>query len=116
MTALRWFLGITLSLLLGGYLFLFMVSNSFRRSFGASANNPLLAILPIAFGLLLLAGIIWPANRILMHIAAGAAVGWLGFCIYEMIKEGAPSILLGILYGILWLVFYWLATWRGTTA
>ena len=113
MNALRWILGIVILLLGGGYLFLFMISNGFRKSFGASENNPLLAILPLASVLILLAGLVWPANRTLLHLGAAAAVGLIGFCVWQIFLDYAAVLWLGILFLLLWLVFYWSAAWQG---
>jgi hypothetical protein len=115
MTALRWVLGLIILLLGGGYLFLFVVSNGFRRSFGASENNPLLAILPLAAAAILLAALVWPGNRMLLHLGAVAAVGLIGFCVWQMISESATVLLFGILYLAVWLVFYWMAAWHAPT-
>lgn len=71
MVALRWVMGLILVGMGTGFFILTMVSNGFRKSFGASEINPLLLILPIAAMLILLAGLIAPSNRVLLHVGAG---------------------------------------------
>jgi hypothetical protein len=112
MLALRWILGLTIGFLGGGYLFLFLVSNGFRSSFGGSKNNPLLAILPLLAAGLLLASVIFPAQKTLLHLAAVAAVGIVGFCVWQMISESAVVVWFGIIYVGVWFIFYWHAAWR----
>jgi hypothetical protein len=110
MNALRWTLGLTTAFLGGGYPFLFLVSNGFRRSFGASANNPLLAILPSTAMMLLLGSIMFPGQKILLHITAVVAVALVGFCIWTLIKEAATTVMwFALFYVAAWFTFYWLA-------
>lgn len=116
MITLRWILGTVMVLLIGGYLFLFMVASGFRKSFGASENHPLLAILPVAAAVLLLAGLLLPANKPLLHVAAVAALGLIGFCVWILIREAATVLWFGILYLCVWLVYYGLAAWSHPAA
>lgn len=109
MNTLRWTLGLTTAFLGGGYLFLFLVSNGFRRSFGASENNPLLAILPLTAMMLLLGSVMFPAQKILLHVTAVAAVALVGFCIWTLIKEAATVMWFALVYLTAWFTFYWLA-------
>ena len=107
MIALRWILGLCIVFLVGAYLILFMVSNRFRTSFGASKNSPLLAILPVSAACVLLAGLVFPGSRPLLHAGAVAAVGILALCVWFMISESAVSVWWGVAYAVAWLVFYW---------
>jgi hypothetical protein len=116
MIALRWILGAVIVLLIGGFLFLFMVASGFRKSFGGSENNPLLAILPVAAAVLLLAGLLLPANKPLLHAAAVAAVGLIGFCVWMLIREAATVLWFGIFYLCVWLVYYGLTVWSHPAA
>ena len=68
MNALRWTLGLTTAFLGSGYLFLFLVANGFRRSFGASENNPLRVIVPLMALALLFASVLFPAQKTLLHL------------------------------------------------
>jgi hypothetical protein len=111
MNALRWILGIISVLFGGGLLTLFVVSNGFRRSFGASENNPLLAILPLVAVGLLCTALIWPANKILLHVGAFAAVALVVFCVWQMVTESATVLWFALVYLALWFVFYGSRTW-----
>lgn len=106
MNTLRWTLGIVNVALLGGFVFLVVVANGFRRMFGASQSTPLFAILPVVGCGLLLAALIAPASKPLLHTAAAAAVALIGFCLWNIVREAAVSLWLGVLYLCLWLVFY----------
>jgi len=116
MTALRWTLGLIIVFLGGGFVVLSIVAGGFRRSFGASDVNPLVTILPLAAMALLLAALVLPAHRTLLHIAAGAAVVLVGFCLWFLIKESGTVMWWGLAYLAAWLVFYWGAAWRQPTA
>jgi len=105
--ALRWALGLILAGIGGGFFVLTMVASGFRKSFGASEINPLLQILPIAAMLVLLAGLIAPSNRILLHIGAVCAVAIMGYCVWVMLYESAQVVWVGLIYMAGWLYFYW---------
>lgn len=109
MTPLRWLLGILAAGLGGGFLFLVILSNAFRRSIGATPNGPLLLILPLAAIGVLLAAILHPTFKPLLHTAAVVALALLGFCIWQIITESAMVLWLGILYLAGWFTFYSLA-------
>ena len=115
MNTLRWILGIISVLFGGGFLALFAVSNGFRRSFGASENNPLLAILPIAAAGLLFAALVWPLNKTLLHAGAAAAVVLAAFCVWQIISEAATVLWFALLYLGLWFVFYGSKAWATTS-
>lgn len=107
MIFIRWILGIVITLLCGGFLFLFMVSNGFRRSFGASENNPLAAILPLIAAAILCGGVVFPTQTILLHAGAVASLGLVGFCVWQLYYEAATVMWYGLFYLALWLFFYW---------
>lgn len=100
-------LGLVLAALGGGFFFLTMVASGFRKSFGASTINPLIQVLPIAAMLVLLAGLIAPSNRMLLHVGAACAVALIGFCVWQMISESAIVVWIGVFYLVVWLYFYW---------
>jgi hypothetical protein len=112
MLTLRWLLGLTTAALSGGYLFLFLVSNGFRRSFGASENNPLLAILPLTAAVILLASVVTPGTKILLHVAAIMAIALVGFCIWQLVKESAVVMWFALMWLAAWFCFYWHAGWK----
>ncbi len=113
--ALRWTLGLIIVVLGGGFFVLTTVASGFRKSFGASELNPLLQIVPIAAMLVLLAGVIAPSNRILLHVGAVCAVAMMGYCIWTMIFESAEVVWLGLIYMAVWLYFYWRSIGSATT-
>ena len=116
MNVLRWILGSIALALGGGFVFLVIISNAFRRSFGASPNGALLLILPLVALGVLLAALLFPACKPLLHVAAVAAVGLVGFCIWQMVAESATVLWLALLYLAAWFAFYWLAAWRVAAA
>ena len=107
MIALRWILGLVLAGLGGGFIVLSIVASGFRKSFGASPVNPLTTILPVVAMIVLLAGLVWPANRTLMHTGAVAALALIALCVYLMISESAVVVWFGVFYLVGWLWFYW---------
>ena len=107
MLALRFILGISIAFLIGGWVVLSIVSNGFRTSFGASRNNPLLTLVPVAAGLLLLLGLVFPVSRPLLHAGAVAALVIAALCVWFMITEAAVVVWWGIAWVAAWLWFYW---------
>ncbi|MBZ0151521.1 MAG: hypothetical protein IT456_25270 [Planctomycetes bacterium] len=106
MLALRWIMGSILVFLGGGFACLVMVSNGFRRSLGASPVHVLFVALPMIGMALLLAALIAPTHRALLHVAAGAAVLLVGFAIWQLIAEAAVVMWWGLLYLAVWFAFY----------
>jgi hypothetical protein len=111
MTALRWILGSILVLAGGGFIFLSVVGDGFRKSFGASPVNPLITLAPFLAMLLMLLALIFPANKMLLHAAAVAAVTLAGFCTWQMVIKSGPDLAIALLYLAGWLVFYWQSAW-----
>ncbi|MFO1077304.1 MAG: hypothetical protein U1E73_06210 [Planctomycetota bacterium] len=108
MIALRWLLGFATVGVLAGVVVLATVAREFRRSFGASPANQLLVVLPVGALVLLLAGLVWPSRRILLHAGALAAVGLIVMSFADM----STLTLVGIAYCALWLVYYGLTVAR----
>jgi hypothetical protein len=115
MTVLRWILGSIAIALGGGFVFLVIISNAFRKSFGASPNGALFLILPLVALGDLLAALLLPVCKPLLHVAA-AAVGLVGFCIWQIVAESAMVLWLALLYLAAWFAFYWLSAWRAVAA
>lgn len=107
MLTLRIILGAILILFSGSYFVLATVARGFRQSFGASPMSILMVILPLAAMALLLASLIFPTQRILLHIAAAMAVGLVGFCLWLMITEKAGILVVALAFLAAWFVFYW---------
>ncbi len=112
MNTLRWILGTIAVLFGGGFVILVLLGNAFRKSFGASEHGPLFIGLPVLGLALLLAAILFPANKPLLHIAAVAALGLVGFCLWQVFDAGEAPLWFAIVYLGAWFVYYWLAAWR----
>lgn len=112
MNALRWILGSITVLFGGGFVFLMIVGSAFRKSFGASETSPLMVVLPLLGFLVLFGAILFPGSKLLLHAAAIAALGLVGFCLWIIFKESDPTMWLAIVYLIVWFAYYWLAAWR----
>lgn len=109
MIALRWVLGLILAVLTGGFIVLTIVASGFRKSFGASEINPLIQLLPIVAMLVLLVGLIAPANRTLMHVGAVCAIALIGFCVWLVVTDYSSVLWFALIYLAVWLHFYWRA-------
>ncbi|MFO1459418.1 MAG: hypothetical protein U1G08_08405 [Verrucomicrobiota bacterium] len=112
MNALRWILGLATAGAGLGWVLLSVVGGGFRRSFGASDVPWVVAGAPVVVAAILLAGLLFPGHRGLLHAGAVLAVLILGVC--AMHPSGLGG--LGIAYFGLWLVFYYLAAWRAGSA
>lgn len=106
MLAFRWILGLLAVGLGGGFVFLVLVGNALRRSFGASPKGPYVPVLPLLAILLLVAGLIAPHCRPLLHLAAIAALGLAVACVWQIVTDAAVVLWLGVGYLALWFVFY----------
>lgn len=113
MNALRWSLLVTTLLAGGGYTFLVFVGSQFRRSFGASPASALWTVLPVVATVVLGASLLLPANRPLLHVAAGFVVVLIGLCLWQMMAESATVLLFAVVYLVAWLAYYWLALSNG---
>lgn len=116
MAVLRWTLVVILLVIAGGFGFLVAVAAGFRRSFGASPHSPLLVALPFVAMAVLLAGLIYPASRPLLHAGAVAAAGLIAFCVWQSIRESAVITWFGVAYLVAWLAFYAMAAWPAAPA
>lgn len=106
MNTLRWILGIIAVGFAGGFVFLAILSNMFRRSFGASEHGPLFFILPVVGFALLLGSIFFPAVRPLLHLSAVAAGALLVSCLWGIFTHGEISFWVVVAYLGLWFVYY----------
>jgi hypothetical protein len=103
---MRYFLGGTSGLLAVLFLGFFLFADRFRRSFGASPNEPWKLMVPLAVMLLITASTMLPGNRILLHLTALAVAGTALGCV--VILRQAPILaLLGLAYCAAWASFYW---------
>jgi hypothetical protein len=106
MIVFRWSLGVVLAATASAYLVLMIVAGGFRQSFGASAVNPLITVLPLLGMGLLLAGLVVPSYRPLLHVGAICAVALLGACVWFLIAEAATELWVAIILLVGWLWFY----------
>lgn len=116
MNTLRWILGSIAVLFGGGFVVLVALGNAFRKSFGASEHGPLFTLLPVLGVAVLLATLVFPACKPLLHVAALAALGLIGFCLWQILGEGGAPLWFAVAYFVAWLVYYWLAAWRTAPA
>ena len=93
-----------------------LLGNAFRKSLGASEHGPLFIILPVVGVVLLLAGILFPTNKPLLHLGAVAAAGLVAFCLWQIFSEGEAPLWFAVVYLAMWFVYYWLAAWRAAPA
>ncbi len=108
MTFLRWSLFAIAALTGMGFAGLMVVGGGFRRSFGASDTHPLLAIIPVLVFALILASLLLPGSRALLHVTAAVNVlvilgsAWI-------LRESAFLGTAGISYASAWFLYYRLA-------
>lgn len=111
MNALRWLMMIGTAAAMIGFVALLALADGFRRSFGASENGPLVAILPLMTGLLFLGALLWPEQRALQHVAAITALILAGLSIWVLQESGFVGSV-GLIYSGLWGLWYWHEVWR----
>ena len=108
---LRWTLGVIAALFGAGWFALMTIAEGFRRSFGASPAAPVLSMLPAVVAALVVASVLWPGGRPLLHVTAAGVLLLTAGCLW--IAKDAPLVAtLGVLYSAMWLTFYWRAAWR----
>lgn len=112
MNTLRWILGTIAVVVGGGFVILVVLGNAFRKSFGASEHGPLFIGIPVLGIALLLAAILFPSYKPLLHVAAVAALGLVGFCLWQIFSEGGTPLWFAVAYLALWFIYYGLAVWR----
>jgi hypothetical protein len=110
MTTLRWILGIPTFLAAGGWLLLAAWGDSFRRSWGASENSGFLVFGPFLAMAALLATLLFPQQKPLLHaVASGVVLLAVASC---MLLPRAPGLAVTILaYCALWFCYYHMAAW-----
>lgn len=106
MNTLRWFLAASTTLAMIGFVVLLIIADGFRRSFGASENGPLVAILPLTVMMLFLGALLWPEQRALRHVAAIMSLILVGLSIW-VLQESFFIGFLGLIYSVLWGLWYW---------
>jgi hypothetical protein len=108
---LRWVLGVVAAIAGALALAVLVIGGNFRSSFGASDSNPLVTLLPMLGIGVVLASVVWPQSRPLLHVAAAVVVAVAGLAAYLARREPNFATCLA-LYAAAWLWFYWRAAWR----
>lgn len=111
MNTLRWLLASATALVTIGFVALLVVADGFRRSFGASENGPWMIGLPLTVMLLLLASLLLPGQRVLLHVAAATALALAGASVW-VLRESVFVGTTGLLYSGLWGIWYWHTAWQ----
>lgn|SRR5688500_12635061 len=114
MTALRWTLGLVMAIAAAGLLAIAIIAGGFRKSFGAFSNGPPVEPIILVVAGLVLASLVWPDRRVLMHIVAVLMVALCVGCAF-LAREELFTPALGILYAVGWLTFYYRSVWAAAT-
>lgn len=115
MSTLRWALAAVTAVVAVGFLALLTWADGFRRSFGASANGPLIAGAPLGVMLLVLASLLWPGSRALLHVAAAAVLA-LAVSSVWLLRESPSLGCAGLVFSGLWSLWYWHTAWASRVA
>ena len=110
MMTLRWTLGLLMALATAGWFAIVIIGGGFRRSFGASDASVLPAIVGVVVPVLVVASLVAPERRALLHVVAVLMVALAIMCLVLM-RETVFVGSLGVLYAIAWLTFYYRAVW-----
>jgi len=108
--SLRWVLGGIAAIVAAGWVALAAGGNSFRRSFGASENAPWVVAIPPIIALVVLASVVWPERRALLHVTA-ALIVLLLVASALLARQTIFVASLGVLYALAWLWFYYRVAW-----
>ena len=93
-----------------GYFALVVIGGGFRRSFGASDKSGIQMVVGIVVTGLVLASLVWPERRLLLHIVAVLMVALCIGCAF-LARETMFGATVGALYAIGWLTFYYRTVW-----
>ncbi len=72
-----------------------------------ACNLPMLAVV------LLLGALCAPHNRPLLHCAAVAALGFVGYAVSRMSRQPIGFTVFAVVYVAAWMCFYWQSAWSG---
>ena len=111
--ALRWTIGIITTLVAGGFFALAVIGGNFRRSFGASDNAPWMLVGPPLVAALILASLVWPERRVLLHVVAVIMIALCIGCAF-LARETVFTAFIGLCYAGLWLAYYYRTVWATT--
>lgn len=107
----RWLLGVVAVIGAAGWAAFALLGSEFRRSFGASPAGFLQAVMVPATLVLVLASVIVPTSRALLHVTA-VAVAAAALASVLILREAPFLGGTGLCYFALWAFFYWQSAWR----
>ena len=111
MTALRWSIGIITVLTTLGIVPLAAMGGGFRRSFGASDNSVAIIAGVAICAVLVVASVVWPERRALMHVVAVLMLALCVACVL-LARQTAFVATVGVLYAASWLILYYRTVWQ----
>lgn len=106
MLGLRWTLGVVTAIIACGWVALAIGGGGFRRSFGGSGNPAWMIGLPVLVGALVIASLLWPERRTLLHVVAVVVLLMVVGSV-AVARESAFVAAVGVLYALAWLSFYY---------
>jgi hypothetical protein len=112
---LRWTIGIIAAVVGVGFFLLATAGSAFRASFGGSDQGPWVDLAPLLVAFLIVATVLWPDRRVLLHVTAilmAALVIGSGFLMKETVFIGSC----GVVFGACWFLFYYRAIWAPAAA
>ena len=107
---LRWILGIVMAVASIAFIAIAVIGGGFRRSFTGSDNAALFVVAAVVCGGLVMASLIWPERRLLMHVVAVLMLGLCIACVF-VTRETMFVASIGLLYAIGWFAFYYRTVW-----
>src|SRR5215207_1263255 len=107
---LRWILAVTMAIASAGFIALAAIAGGFRRSFTATDKGTPIVIFGLACAAVILASLIWPERRVLMHTAAVVMVAFSVGCVF-LARDTVFVAMLGAFYAVGWFTFYYRAVW-----
>ena len=110
MQPLRWILGITTAIGTAGFLALIVFGDGFRRSYGASENGALKVGISLVVQGALLASIVAPSQKMLLHCVAVVVAALIAGCLW-IYRESAFAGTTGLAYWGMLFGYYWQAVW-----
>jgi len=111
MTGLRWLIGIVTSLVALGAVILTFMGGGFRRSFGASDNSAVIVAVVVLFAGVVVASVVWPDRRPLMHVGAVAMLGLCVACVF-VARQTVFVATVGVFYAAMWFILYYRTIWQ----
>lgn len=112
---LRWILGITTAVGAAGLIAIAVIAGGFRRSFTGSDDGVPLVSVFLVTAALVLASLVWPDRRVLLHIVAVLMAALCIACAF-IARESAGTATMGVIYAATWLTFYYRTVWAGHAA